>query len=172
MELALIKSYPNQVVFQAWLPMTPLKVTTTVTSGVISTSFQITSTNVNSFSTRFGATFVEYRIIKCAVKLRNFSSTNPGLLQLWFDEKSTTVPTLAEAAERATKSLSACDIEPTSMSWTNSDTLDLQYYAIGTAYTPVTFKVYTNNANFGSSIVATDYMEIVPVARVQFRGLL
>lgn len=172
MEIQLIKSYPNQVVFQAWLPMTPLKLTTTVTTGQIASSFQVTSTNINTFATRFGATFVEYRIVKCLTKMRNFSSTNPGILQCWYDEASAAVPILAEAAERATLSNSACDVVPTSMLWTASDPLDLQYRAIGTAYTPVTWKVFTNNANFGSSIVATDYAEIVPVARVQFRGLI
>jgi hypothetical protein len=50
--------------------------------------------------------------------------------------------------------------------------LDLEYTAITSSVTPVTFKTYTNNANFGSSIVATDYCEVEGAVRFQFRGLL
>ena len=172
LELALIKSYPNQVVWETWLPGTPVKRTTTVTTGVIATGIAVSSASIQAFATRFGSTFVEYRIIRAKFRIRLFSSTNPGLLQFWLDEKSAGTPTLVEAQERAVLSCSAAAIDTMSeLDWTSSDTLDLQYLAIATASTLCTFKEYTNNANFGSSIVATDYYEVIPAFQLQFRGL-
>lgn len=172
LELSLIRSYPNQVVWETWLPGTPVKRTTTVTTGLITTGIAISSTAIQSFAARFGSTFVEYRMIRAKFQIRLFSSTNPGLLQFWLDEKSTGAATLAEAQERATVSISASATDTFPLiQWTSSDYLDLQYLAIGSASTVCTLKEYTNNANFGSSVVATDYYEIVPRFQLQFRGL-
>jgi len=101
-----------------------------------------------------------------------FSSTNPGVLQFWIDEKSTNSPTLAEAQERATliQNASAVDRNPV-LKWTCADPSDLMYVPTATAFVTATFKVFTNNANFGSSIVATDYLEVEPEFQFQFRGL-
>jgi len=152
--------------------MQPVKLTTTVTSGVIAENLLLNKAAVESFIARFGTTFDEYRIVQTVVKMRMFSSTNPGVLQVWYDEKSQSAPTLVEANERyiLAENASAIDKRP-SLKWTASDPLDLQYTAIATSVTPVTFKVYTDNANFGSSAVATDYCELEGSLRFQFRGL-
>lgn len=172
LELSLVKTYPNQVVWETWLPGTPVKRTTTVTTGLIASGIAISSASIASFAARFGSTFVEYRMIRAKFKIRFFSSTNPGVVQFWLDEKSASTPTLAEAQERAVLSCSASSVDVMSeLDWTSGDTLDLQYLAIGTATTLCTFKEYTNNANFGSSTVATDYYEVVPSFQLQFRGL-
>jgi hypothetical protein len=170
--LTLVKSYPRQVVWEVTLPATPTKLTTTVTTGLISATAQVSSAALAAFATRFGSTFVEYRIIRARYLLRCFSSTNPGVFTCWFDEKSTAAPIVQEAQERSIGTFSCSSIStPHIFKWEASDTLDLQYQLISTAVTPVTFKVYTNNANFGASVVATDYLEIVPYFCVQFRGL-
>jgi hypothetical protein len=173
LEITLIRSYPRQIAWDVWLPGIPVKETTTVTTGLINSVYQIVSSNIVSFAVRFGATFVEYRIVQALAKLRLFSSTNPGVIQSWFDEQTTTTPALVEAQERYILSTSAASVDTRpQLMWTCADPLDLQYHAIGTAYTPVSFKFYTNNANFGSSVVATDYFEVEVSMRVQFRGLL
>lgn len=172
LELSLIKSYPSQVVWETWLPCTPLKRTTTVTTGLIATGLSISSAAIASFATRFGSTFVEYRIIRAKFLIRLFSSTAPGVLQYWIDEKSTSTPTLAEAQERAVISISASATDTMSeLDWTCADPVDLAYLAISTVTNVATLKEYTNNANFGSSTVATDYYEVIPKFQVQFRGL-
>jgi hypothetical protein len=173
LELSLIRTYPKQVVWQTWLPATPVKATTTVTSGIINLAYPISISEINSFATRFENTFVEYRIIRARFRIRLFSSINPGVIQFWIDEKSAAVPTAAEAAERYVLSISASatDTSPV-LKWISADPLDLQYQAIGTAVTLATFKAYTSLGNFGSSAVATDYFEIVPEFEFQFRGLL
>lgn len=172
LEISLIRTYPHQVAWQVWLPGSPTKFTTTVTSGLIASGIAITSNSITSFATRFGSTFVEHRIIRAIFRIRFFSSTNPGVIQFWIDEKSTSTPTLAEAQERAVliESASGTSRQPV-IKWVCADPLDLQYSAIGTPVTLATFKCYTNNANFGSSAVATDYFEVEPVFELQFRGL-
>jgi len=172
LEVKLIRSYPNQAVWQVWIPGTPTKFTTTVTTGVIAGTSIVNITNISAFATRFSSTFVEYRIIRARFRVRLFSSTNPGVLHFWIDEKTTSAPTLAEATERATLvvSASAIDRQP-ELSWTAADPVDLAYNGTSTALNSATFKVYSNNANFGSSIVATDYLEIEPMFELQFRGL-
>jgi len=174
LELALIRTYPHQVTWQVWLPGTPMKFTTTVTTGQIAGRLQVEAANVTAFATRVGSLFVEYRIIRAIFKIRLFSSTNPGVLQFWVDEQSSAVPTLAEANERAVLICSAAAVDKAlSLKWVAADPLDLQYTPIAiTNIVPSTFKVFTNNANFGSSIVATDYLEVEPVFQFQFRGLL
>jgi len=172
LELQLIKSYPNQVTWQVKLPATPIKLTTTVTTGIVANSLNVSILGLNNFATRFGATFVEYRIVRAQFVIRFFSSTNPGIIQFWIDEKSASAPTSTEALERFVMSASAAQIDKAcQLKWVCSDPLDLQYTAIGTSYTPATFKSYTNNTQFGSSIVATDYAEIIPHFTLQFRGL-
>jgi hypothetical protein len=154
------------------LPALPAKGTTTVTTGLITFSYPISISEIYSFATRFGSTFVEYRIVRARFRIRMFSSTNPGVLQLWFDEQSSGTPTLAEAYERYIDvlSASAVDTQPL-LRWVCADPLDLEYRPIGTSYTPCTFKMYTNNSTFGSSAVAADYFEVEPEFQVQFRGL-
>ncbi len=172
LELSLIRTYPKQAVWETWLPGAPTKLVTTVTTGVIASTLPVSATSITSFTTRFASTFVEYRIIRAHWRLRFFSSTNPGVIQFWIDEKSASAPTLAEAQERATRICSASGTNLTpSVSWVCADPLDLQYIATSAATTVASFKSYTNNANFGSSIVATDYLEVEPEFQVQFRGL-
>jgi len=172
-DLALRRTYPGQVTWQVWLKATPVKYTTTVTTGIIATVNAVTSAAVTSFSTRFGSTFNEYRIVRCRWKIRFFSSTNPGVVQFWVDEQSSSVPTLVEARERYTRTLSASSVESRSeIAWTCSDPADLAYQAIAATSIPATLKFYTDNAVFGSSVVATDYFEVSPEFEFQFRGLV
>jgi hypothetical protein len=170
--ITLVKSSPRQTVWDAWLPALPTKVTTTVTTGVIAHFFVINISNIQAFATRFASTFDEYRIVQARFKISMFSSLNPGLLMVFMDENSFGAPTLAEARERAQKVISAANVEkPLTITWTAADPQDLLYTAIGSGFTPAAFKVYSDNANFGSSIVATDYFETTAEFRIQFRGL-
>lgn len=168
----LVPSYPKQVCWDVTLPGVPAKSTTVVTTGLIAGTYAISSAAIQAFATRFGSTFVEFRIVSARLKVKFFSSTNPGVIQMWYDEKVTSVPTLVEAQERYIVSASASQVDrPVSLMWVAQDPLDLQYLPIGTVTQVCTFKLYTNNANFGSSIVATDYCETESDIRIQFRGL-
>jgi len=172
LELTLIRTYPRQAVWEVWLPGLPVKLTTTVTTGAIASSLPLSITSITAFATRFSQTFVEYRIIRAHWRIRFFSSTNPGVIQFWIDEKSAAAPVLAEAQERYTLTCSASSVDTSPvLKWICSDPLDLQYLATSATVVVASFKSFTNNTNFGSSIVATDYCEIEPEFQVQFRGL-
>lgn len=176
-EIALLRnmpSYPRQHLWEGWFEATPQLLTTTVTSGLIANAFNVTANSIGNFATRFGATFDEYRIIGVKMQARCFSSTNPGLMVAWFDEKDGAAPTLAEAQQKMVTAFSASDVRGKhQIKWHARDPVDLEYTVISTIVTPipVTYKIYTNTANFGSSAVATPYIELVPQLRVQFRGL-
>ncbi len=168
-----IPSFPGQHTFEGWFQASPTVVSTTVTTGVISTDYDVNAAAIVNWNTRFQVTFREYRIIRARFRTRNFSTVNPGVFATWFDEKSTATPTSNEAQDKATKLFSCADVIGNhSLEWTAHDPLDLQYtISTTTNVTPVSFKIYTNNANFGSSIVATQYADILPEFYVQFRGL-
>ncbi len=172
MLIQLSPSYPKQIVWQAWLPAAPKKLTTTVTTGVIADAYSVSFGIPTNFATRFGSTWVEARVVKARFAIRMFSSTNSGVMRFWYDEKLASAPTLVEAQERAILSINCSDITTrSSPEWTCNDITDLGYISISAPATKVTFKSYTDNANFGSSIVATDYCELAPEVLVQFRGL-
>jgi hypothetical protein len=172
LEIQLVPSFARQVCWDTWLPGLPVKATTTVTTGVIAASYVINKSNLQGFATRFASTFDEYRIVQARFLFRMFSSVNPGTIMIFIDENSTGVPVLAEAQERFIINPSASDVGRThQLSWTAADPQDLLYNPLATGFTPATMKVYTDNANFGSSIVATDYFEMNAFFRIQFRGL-
>ncbi len=101
-----------------------------------------------------------------------FSTANPGLILNFIDEKSSTVPTAAAVNERALERYSASDVVKSHrLRWLAKDITDLTYNAVATATNPCYFKLYTDNANFGSSVVATPYITSFVKYRFQFRGL-
>jgi hypothetical protein len=168
----LVPSYPRQVVWQSWLPAAPRKLTTTVTTGVIADAYVVSFGIPNSFATRFGSTWVEARVVKARFAIRMFSSANTGVIRFWYDEKLASAPTLVEAQERAILTVSASNITATPQpQWVCNDITDLGYLSISSPATKVTFKSYTDNANFGSAVAVVDYCELLPEVLVQFRGL-
>jgi len=169
--MVLRPSFPGQVVKQFKLEAIPGLLQTTVATGVIAGSIPVTASIIPNFATRFGALFEEYRIVKVKSMLKCFSSTNPGLFVHWFDEKQSGAPTSAEALQKSMKTFSASSPSPHTIMWTASDPLDLEFTDIGTlSVNPVSYKVYTDNANFGSSIVSTAYGQITMNITLQFRG--
>jgi hypothetical protein len=168
----LIRAYPTQNTNQLVIPGAQLTVSTTVTTGVIATALTVSAGNISNFTARFGSLYEEYRIVRVKFMFKCFSSTNPGLLTHWVDEKQSAAPTLAEAAVKSKLQFSASSPSPHVLTWTAQDPLDLQYIDIGTTNVTVcTYKVYSDNAAYGSSIVATAYGTIVPTYYIQFRGL-
>jgi len=173
--LALIPAFPGQSVNQIVTIVGGGVLTTTVTTGVISDAFVIDAGEVNGWTTRFGSTFEEYRIVRVRTCIRPFSSTNPGVLACWYDEQSQSAPTLNEsqAKVRLNMTIPLSSVDKTrSMIWIPRDPKDLQFIPIATTnVVPVTFKVYTDNANWGSPITATQVAMIEQEYTIQFRGL-
>ncbi len=165
-------AYPGQPVLQCWIAADPSKLTTTVTTGQIASSFTLSpTTTITGWGTRFGATWDEWRVIAIEASVRCFSSTNPGVISHWLEEKSATVPALAECEAAHALRFPAGDVfSPHTRLYHLHDPLDLEYTAIGTAKTVGYINVFTDNANYGSSAVATDYCSLQVRYLCQFRG--
>jgi len=173
--LDLRPAFKGQVVCAIKVECTPQMFTTTVTTGLIRLQFPVSTAEVDTFAARFGATWEEYRIVKAKFRTQLFSSTNPGLLITWVDEKLVGNPTLAESTHKTNEkdSFNASSVDRIhELVWTPHDPLDQQYTAIGTATTFADFKIYSDNANYGSSAVATPYGQVYCTLTFQFRGML
>lgn len=168
-----VDSYLGQQHALLTMPQASIILTTTVTTGVIASAISISGASVQNFPTRFGSTFDEFRLLKAVVRIRPLATAS-GLTRFWFDEKSSSVPAANEAEERYTKSLvntqnnsqSCC-----SMTWQARDLLDLEFVAIGSSFTPLYFKTYTDVANLGGPQAATALWIIEPMITLEFRGI-
>lgn len=168
-------AFPGQYVTSMVLPSLTQVLTTTVTTGVIAQATIIDPTNfVQNWATRFGVTFKEYRVIKALLKMKTFGSTLPGQINAWVDETLTAAPTAAQALEyQGITTFPAGNNERTHfVKWVPHSTSELAYQPIATASQFGTYKIYTDGANFGASIVATQYMTLQIMFTIQFRGLI
>jgi len=167
-----IPSFPGQPMAQHIVETFNEVFSTTVTTGAIAEVTPMDpTTQITNWATRFQSLYEEYRVVKAVARVLCFSSTNPGTLMMFWDEKSATVPTNAAASERALVRFNAGDVtRPHKTTWVARDLLDLQYTPTGTASNPVYWKIFTNNANNGSSIVATAYCTVDFKLTIQFRG--
>lgn len=164
-------AFPGQQVGVFRVFADPIKATTTVTTGLIATTIPITTALISSFSTRF-AMWDEYRITRLRVMFRNFSSANPGLVRAWIEPRSTATPTLAISEASEGLAFNASDIvNPHLLDYKVMDPVLADFTAIGTTQNIGNINWFTNNANYGSSTVATDYFLVHIEAVIQFRGL-
>ncbi len=147
------------------------KFTTTVTTGAIASSTAITVGLVDNFSARF-ALFDEFKIRSVHLRFYTLSTANQGVINVWIEPLSNATPTLALSKDNKTLTFSLSDSS-------RSHTLD---YTIKdpnlTIWAPVTtttaqvgyVKVYTDNAAYGATTVATDVLVVVGTMVVDFRG--
>jgi hypothetical protein len=168
-------AFKGQVCQSMKVECTPLLFSSAITTGLINPVFTVSTASVSNFATRFGSLYEEYRIVKAKFSVRLFSSINPGLLIMWVDEKSASAPTLAESRTKSNArdivNGSATNRTPT-LTWTPHDPVDQQYTAISTNTVFASFKIYSDNTNYGSYNVVTSYGEIFAEFTFQFRGLI
>jgi len=168
-----LRPYPGAVLFSASLPGGTFIQTNAVTTGVLATGTAINAnTSITGWSTRFGSTFDEYRVVSCTFEIIPLG-LNIGVTSCFFSELSLGTPTLTEATER-TATFIKNDVQPPknlSMKWKNRDFSDATWRSISTSFVDATFYMYTDAANFGSPVTATALFLLRPVYVVQFRGL-
>lgn len=165
-------AYAGQQCTILTVPGNPTLLTTSV-AGTIADVYPLDSTKIVSFSSRFGQTFDEYRILRAVVNVRAIS-TVAGLSVFFFNEKSATAPGGADASERNATLVSNNSANPRSafsLRWFARDLLDLQYSAIGTNYTPVYFKTFTDAGTYGTTAAVNNLWLVETVFTVEFRGL-
>lgn len=169
-----IPSYPGQQLAQFKMLSISNVSSTTVTTGAVALARAIDPTGeVTNWVDRFQDLFEEYRVVKATLKINCFSSTNPGVLNAWVDEVVSTAPTSTAASERTILKFSASSVQKTHiLVWKPVSLPDLAYTPVATALNPAWFKVYTDNASFGASVVATQYFTSVMEFVIQFRGFI
>lgn len=166
-------SYVGQQHALLTLPATPTLVSNTVTTGLIAQIIPIEATTIQNFSSRFGSTFDECRILRAVIRIRPVRATT-GVSMFWFDEQSNATPTSNEAQERYamtrpnTNTMSKSSFQ---MTWTPHDILDLQFNAIATNVVPVRLKIYSDAANFDAPVTGAPVWLIEPMLTIEFRGI-
>jgi len=151
----------------------PALATTTVTTGVIQATYAVSTAAILGFASRFGNAFDEYRILGAELRITP-ATASTGVSKTWFDEKATGVPTSNEAQERTNLPLANTNAMSKSqrvMRWRARDLLDLQYTPIGTVIQPVTWKLYTDAANWAAPVTATTLFIIESVLTIEMRGI-
>jgi hypothetical protein len=155
-------------------PVVSLKIsgnpeTLTTSSGSIAQSIAINPSLIADFATRFSG-FHEWRIVKTEVKIRNFSSSNAGLLNFWFSSENAT-PTSSSAINSRALRFNVSDITKDHiLTYTPHDVEDQNWTSVGTAFTSGYMKIYTDNPNYGASMTATPLSILDTTHTVQFRG--
>lgn len=155
------------------VPGTSYILSTTVTSGLIANVNEIGTTDIVNFASRFGSTFSEYIIAGCELELIPLTTAN-GISNFWFDDAITSIPTLNEALGRVALQVSnnsANSKATTVMRWRARQLSDLTFVPTSTTYTALSFKAFTDNANFGAPTAVTQLWFVKPTLHLVFRGL-
>jgi hypothetical protein len=148
------------------------KFTTTVTTGLIATSYAINLGNMPSFATRFGVVFDEARILKAVFRFRPCSSATPGMCNTWVEPVSSANPTAALAANNKVVAFSmGSNDRVTTLTYSPSDFQYLEFTDATVTNTTVGYlNIYTDNSNYASPTTATDAFVLRAEYIVQFRG--
>lgn len=176
MESALIlyKEYPGQPTMSMVLEGNYGVLSTTVTSGAIALSLAIAQNGIlNNFAARFLA-FDQFRVVKAVAKVRLFSTQNPGVLSMFFSEDNSATPTAIIIGQATCKRFPASDVDRVhTLSYVPHDPAQQTWTTVAAGNPTIGyFKLYTDNAAYGSSIVATQYLSLTFDLTVQFRGLI
>jgi hypothetical protein len=166
-------AYAGQQSTTLTLPGQSALLTTTVTTGVIAHVVSLSFAATQGFSTRFGSTFDEARLLGVNVVIRPIAAST-GVTVFFFDEKSSAAPALIDAQERRGLRLANTNASERSgavMRWRARDLVDLEYSPIGSAASVVFFKAYTDLANYGAPIAVTNLWTLDYELIVEFRGL-
>lgn len=173
LSLVLRKEFPEQTALQFKVKGVPILLATLVTSGIASQNLSLSSARILSFAARFLA-FTEFRIVKAIMKIRFFSSSEPGLLLYWCTEDDAAAPNATAAIDAPTKQVNMSDITKShSIVYVPKDPAQ-QTWTLVSSGAPVIgyFKCYSDNTNFGSKITAGNVATISFDFEVQFRGLI
>lgn len=165
-------SYTGQPMMSTVVMADPIVLSTTVTSGLIASTTTLTNALISNFATRF-ATWDEYRIIKVRAKVSCFSTTYPGQLNHWFDIPATAgaAPAIADARKNRAVRFPASDVSKNhELDFVPHDPTLQMWEPLSTGLTIGVYKLYTDNANYGSSVVATQYVCVDLDLTIQFRG--
>ncbi len=164
-----------QHVYRDWIPMKPVKYTTS--SGAFDTNYSVQAQNITSFASRFASLFDEYRILKVRfVIVPLYAGTTPGATVFAIDENDATATGSVSAAyekigaKLVTNAAQAYKSGKFTMTWAAHDTADLQFLSTtSTSVLSCALKIVTDTTLLGSPS-AQDLWVVAPVALMEFRG--
>lgn len=171
--LILRAEYSGQPTATLKMKGVPTVLTTTVTVGTVITNVALQSTAIFNFATRFSC-FTEYRIVKVRANSRNFSSSNPGIANMWFSEDDSSAPNSSKALDAKCIQYNFSDVVNTyELDYVPHDPAQ-QTWTLVSAGTPIIgyFKLYTDSSVFGSPQTVVNLGIMTYEYTVQFRGLL
>jgi hypothetical protein len=168
-------AYTGQaIVLDKLLGTTSLLVTNAL--GTLATALTLGNLNLNvnvpAFTTKWGNIYDEYVILGVDVRIVPVNNNSSGgVSAFWFDEKTATVPVLADTQVRTVRYIQNAfgGQKQFNMKWRARDLNDLVYVPITTDTTPIFFKIYTNAANFAAAANQALFM-IHQTYHVSFRG--
>lgn len=159
------------------LPMNPFQAS--VVAGNMTFTNSIDGNDIANFSTRFGATFLEYRIIGARINIRAPTVvTSPSGTSVFFiDEKIFSAPTTIQAVSRPCLEM-ANNIDTSGnvhqIKWKAEELEDMAFTPTSTptAFIPFAIKGYTDTSAFASLAGTACSFWFRGSVRIQFRGLV
>jgi len=139
---------------------------------------------VKNWATRVGM-FDEYRVVKIEFDIYTGSLNSTGahpnnyLMTAWVDEASSAAPTATDASERIATRFVVYDeryprMNHVKLRWKAHDLNDLDFTPVGTAFSPVTFKIYGDSNTCLEGVIVGGNVQlglVKPVFTIEFRGL-
>jgi hypothetical protein len=151
----------------------PTLLSTTAGTGLIAYVQPIDVVNdIPSWASRFESLFQEFRLNSVTVTVTTIANTQ-GVGVGWFNEVNASPPTFPESAEQGRNRFPlSCNSSRSvhSYTWRPKTINDLIFTSTSTAFVPCSWKIFTNNSNYGSSLTAAQVILVEYSYVVEFRG--
>jgi len=154
---------------------------------VIAAASPIDPTNtgggVKNWATRFGNVFEEYRVVgvdyRVMPAIPDFNAGSSAICYVWYDETSTSTPTLAEAQEKTstivnlatTATLPSAANNGYTIRWRGRDFTDESWTATATSKVVASFKMYADQTVSPYVPASLNVLVVQPIYHVEFRGI-
>lgn len=172
-------SFTRQAYCKVWVAGSPISVLENASGYGVIFSRQIDpTTDIVAWSTRFGSTFLEYRILAVEMKVRavHQSGLGNGCHVSWWDETGSGSTTTQSMAIRMDTKLRPSDVSnPKScynLYWQPQNPEDMEFQPTSGGSVPVTFRLYSDSTYFGLNVSAgANMFTVQPWYLIQFRSL-
>lgn len=167
------KSFRGQPMSTLVIKSGPVVLSTTAGTGLVSYVQPIdVVADVPSWASRFESLFQEYRLVKVVSVVTALSNTT-GLGHAWYNEVNASPPTFPESTEQGVNRFPLSVNSSKSFHrfvWKPRTINDMVFSSTAVSFVPASFKFFTNNANYGSSLTALQVVICEYEYTVQFRG--
>ena len=155
------------------VPIKPFKFQ--MTAGAVAQQLAISTTMLQDFATRLGATFDEYCITGASFEVRYMSTggNQQGLVYAYLDEKDSTTPTAANAQNSPRLDIT-CANEALPIrhriDWLPADYVDLDWTSTASLTTPCYVKVFASVADTLTSSDLAGFIYFTGALTIDVRG--